>query len=592
MKITTKVYIKEYLGIEDLQTIKDKKILLVNEQETNEEYLNKLTCFFNLLKDTYIKDGIILYIINAYLLTFDYKFIEIKSLYDYAEINNLSNICKYLSDFLTTFQFSLEADTYKKSESYEKISNSFYENFNRREFYGNGKYISESLDYCIDFILNKDLIYDYNFFFEKLNKLYKREIKNKKYIQIFDFMLSKNKFLPNLFDFDYDHIQHKKIYNDYIQYNVQESDINAYKFDTLLRLLKNLDKNNMLEEKTFVRVLNQIIIEINKIVQGYNDDIENSIRYVSNVEQIIEAIVKVKECTEYYKKYEDNIEQCIHTVLLCKRHYVKSENIDNGLHVMKHEFELDKRLLNAIQKDLTKDFQLIYKYLQKDFDNELEQGIRSFSEFPLLDLVSRVSINKDQGTYLNWSNDFDTVFSNYYNEKGRQISSSLKDELQNVYHGNYYYLMMSRLSNSFTISGNIIAVSLKKLINDNLESYICKKVLGVTEPCYHNDYILCVYLILIVEQSIYIQMKNAGLKFIPKNMNFNVGELFNYYKDNKFARNVCMFVNYVLYDEYGLKYRNNFMHGNFIHKTDLTIELLYVFSCVIGLKVLENKYGG
>ena len=56
-----------------------------------------------------------------------------------------------------------------------------------------------------------------------------------------------------------------------------------------------------------------------------------------------------------------------------------------------------------------------------------------------------------------------------------------------------------------------------------------------------------------------------------------------------------MYVNYILYDKLGMKYRNNFMHGNFIHKKDLTIELLYIFSCVIGLIVVgkrnENRKG-
>ena len=69
----------------------------------------------------------------------------------------------------------------------------------------------------------------------------------------------------------------------------------------------------------------------------------------------------------------------------------------------------------------------------------------------------------------------------------------------------------------------------------------------------------------------------------------NVEFLFDRFKDDDFSRNTYMFVNYVLYDEYGLKYRNNFMHGNFIHKKDLTVELLYIFSCVIGLILVDKK---
>lgn len=162
MKLTTREYLKEYLDIKDIANLKDKEIVKVDNSTTHEEFLKALMCFNNLLESTtYLKNGVILCIYNNYILTFNYQFDDIKSLYDYAKKNNLFNICKYLSDFLTTFQFSLESDMYKNNENYSKISETFYENFTRKEFYGDGEYLLECLDYYIDFIENKKIIYDY-----------------------------------------------------------------------------------------------------------------------------------------------------------------------------------------------------------------------------------------------------------------------------------------------------------------------------------------------------------------------------------------------------------------------------------------------
>ena len=143
--------------------------------------------------------------------------------------------------------------------------------------------------------------------------------------------------------------------------------------------------------------------------------------------------------------------------------------------------------------------------------------------------------------------------------------------------------------NFLIINGNIVAGTVRSLSTNELESYICDLLLDGEKDVYLNDYVLCTYLILTLESVVYDQMEKASLTFEPTKMFSNVEQLFDCYKNDDFSRNTYMLVNYVLYDEYGLKYRNNFMHGNFIHKKNLTVELLYIFACVLGLIIASQR---
>lgn len=587
----TDQYLKEYLGINDIST-NDCDFIYINENDSYEKFQIALANFFNITKIPYYKDGVMFHAWNNYLLTFDYKFEELKSLYDYAENKDNKNVCKFISDFLTSYYFSLESGSYKKdSKMNEKIQNKFFNNFEKREFYKNGKYLNESIEYCLDFVEGQE---DYDFY-DLQDRLYKLKYHkdNPNYQKIIDNVLDKNEYISHIIEFDYDINSHKEIYNKYILNNITEFKANGYLFDNILNLMEVMysdnKSKNILEEKVFVAVFNELIEECNEIITSVNQKIENTMLLIGNTNQLLKAFSILKKFYIYYDKYKSIFEDCVQTLLYCKRRCLKGENANKGLTTISKEFDIPEKTIEQLKNDLSESYQHIFNYLQVDFDQEMEKALKSYSNAPLIYHAQYANINPNQGTYLYWNDVNETKFSNYFNKMGKELTESLSSELRNKYFGNFYYLMLRNLTYIFDFSGNILAGIIRSLSENELENYICDLLLDGEKNVYLNDYVLCTYLILTLESIICDQMGKAGLTFKPTKMFSNVEFLFDRFKDDDFSRNTYMFVNYVLYDEHGLKYRNNFMHGNFIHKKDLTVELLYVFSCVIGLILVGKK---
>ena len=257
----TDQYLKEYLEINDIST-NDCDFIYINENDSYEKFQIALANFYNITKIPYYKDGVMFHAWNNYLLTFNYRFEELKSLYDYAENKNNRNACKFISDFLTSYYFSLESDSYKKdSKMNEKIQNKFFNNFEKREFYKNGKYLNESIEYCLDFVEGQE---DYDFY-DLQDRLYKLKYHkdNPNYQKIIDNVLDKNEYISHIIEFDYDINSHEEIYNKYILNNITEFKANGYLFDNILILMEVMysdnKSKNILEEKVFVDVFNELI---------------------------------------------------------------------------------------------------------------------------------------------------------------------------------------------------------------------------------------------------------------------------------------------------------------------------------------------
>lgn len=587
----TDQYLKEYLGINNTPT-NDCDFIHINKDDSYEKFQIALANFYNITKIPYYKDGVMFHGWNNYLLTFNYKFKELKSLYDYAENKNNRNACKFISDFLTSYYFSIESDNYKKdSKMNEKIQDAFFDIFEKREFYKDGKYLIESIEFCLDFVEQQE---DYDFY-DLQDKLYKLKYHKGKenYKKIIDNVLDKNEYISHIIEFDYDINSHKEIYNEYILKNITEFKVNGYLFDNILNLMEDMysdnESKNILEEKVFIAVFNELIDEINEIIISFDKEIENAMVLIDNTNQLLKAFSILKKFYIYYDKYKNMFENCVQTLLCCKRRYLKGENANAGLATISKEFNIPENVIERLKNDLLESYQHIFNYLQVDFDHELENALKAYSSTPLIYHVQYANINPNQGTYSYWNDVNETKFSNYFNEKGKELTKSLSSELRNKYFGNFYYLMLRNLINTFIFNGNIVAGTVRSLSTNELESYICDLLLDGEKDVYLNDYVLCTYLILTLESVIYDQMGKAGLTFGPTKMFSNVEQLFDCYKNDDFSRNTYMLVNYVLYDEYGLKYRNNFMHGNFIHKKNLTVELLYIFACVLGLIIASQR---
>ncbi len=581
--------IKKYLHIDSILTFDKNKGFTLLENDGIDEFYKAIANFNEIISHTYIKDGVMLYVINDYLMTFEYKFSEVKRLYDYSVEKELKNIQNYLGDFLLSFQFSLEADIYKKSSIYKEASELFYLSFSRNDFYNDGLYINDSLNYLNDLMALSQTGLDISYYFDNLPKLFQRAKNNVKYHTVFETLLNEEKMLSKLFDFDFDIIKHSDQYNKYIQEGCFNFTVNQYKFESALRLLLKLDKHNVLEAKSYINVLNCLINEINKIIYEFNKGIKNSISFIANIESIVSSFITIKKCQKFREKYENKIEECIKVVLFCKRSYVKSDSINEGMALIKHEFEIEQPVFEKMQKDLSNSLQNVFIYLRVDFDSILESALKSFSDTPLINLVSKVTINAELGTYYSWDKISPTNFSLYYNDEGIKLTESMGSQLTNKYKGDFYLLMLRHISMTSTMAGQILYDRFRNLVDEQLRPYIIDKVLNSNNSAYENDYILCAHLILCIEQLIYDQLAKLKLGFERSKMSSNLENLFQYYVDDKLSRDVYMFVNYILYDEFGLEYRNNFMHGNFVHKEDLSVELLYIFTCVIGLLIVGGK---
>ena len=102
-----------------------------------------------------------------------------------------------------------------------------------------------------------------------------------------------------------------------------------------------------------------------------------------------------------------------------------------------------------------------------------------------------------------------------------------------------------------------------------------------------NYYSLVAHNVIEIQLMIISILEKKGLEIEESSEN-NIVNLAQYYEDKEMIFNGLMYIYYILYEESGLKIRNNIAHGNLINE-NLDIELITTFSAKIFLTWLNNE---
>ena len=102
----------------------------------------------------------------------------------------------------------------------------------------------------------------------------------------------------------------------------------------------------------------------------------------------------------------------------------------------------------------------------------------------------------------------------------------------------------------------------------------------------NNDYSIVVSNILAIETDILKLLQRNNIEVSSDGFN-NLNNLFEKYTDED-KKDGLMYLNYILYEKFGLNLRNNMMHGTMIN-SNLDVALLVSFSSLIFVSWLLNE---
>lgn len=579
--------IKEYLRINNINLERKELDYSISLNCNYEKFLEEIAILFERLKNTYFNNGVMLYSFNDWLLVFECRFDYFKTLFNLSIKHDNKNIKQYLSHFILSYQFSIESERYKKSTIYTELTTKFYESFDKSCFYNNSNFCRDSLDYLLNLIIilknKKEKIY-YYFLEEHLYVLLDRCKNTQEYKDIINVVIQDVEIRKYIFDFDYDKIMHRDLYNEYINYEIKHLGITVHKLSELCSFIGKLNKEKILTVDSYKEVLNEVINHVNRIANIMHNFNEAQIQVISDIDNCIDSLNNMKSISCDYAQYKEKIEECIKSILYCKRKFIKYDNPD--MKTFEFEINMNDPIFNEIDKVLSKDISLIYKFLIIDFEKELKGAIEGHSEHPIIDYITQISVDSKLGLYKNVGDVNGSLFQKYYNKRGNEIEDEIKDQLINSYRGNYYVLMLRRVSNLKTLTAQLLFRRHKNKIQFDLIEII-KNSFESNSEFLDDEYLLCCRMIITIESIVCEILKRNNLEYKKDDMEANLWKLFSFYKDSSY-KNLIMNIYYVLYAEYGLECRNNFMHGNIIHKSDYYIELMYIYMCLIIAVFLRN----
>lgn len=579
----TNKLITRYLDIKQVSAY-DNNEWHISEIVDCDTFLRSFASFYNCLKYTYSNNGVLYYAINDYLLTFNYKFNDIKLLYERSKQYNKTNITKFIANFITSYQYSIEKEIYKESSIYEKLNYFFYGNFKRADFYRESNLNKESFVYFSEIINLMGSYFDSYFIRENLIRFHDKKTCFINYDEIIEKLLNFNKNLEIIIKYDDEKERHLEIYKLYVELLLAE-DFNCINMEAAIDISLRLDKSNLLTEYIYALILNCLINRINVIIENIAD-VDNTIVYIANIDQCFELIRKIKKIS-FSNKYKDKINNIILTLKQDKRIFLKSEASYKGMQKFSVEVPIDNEKLDYLMESIKKNYQNLYFILNVNFDKVLIDSLERFSEYPINDLVTHFSFDTNKGLYTKWDGAKKDGFTDYYIKEANEYVNDHQSELINIYHDNVYLLMLRHLNQYFLLSGSLLYLRNKELFGEKFKSSICTEIYGDTADIIKNDYILACILINLIEKSIIDHLNKLSLP-VEEEMQDNLAKLFNHYINDSDSRNAYMFANYLLYHSYGMNFRNDFAHGNLVDCEDLTVHIMYLYAALVGLAYLNH----
>ncbi len=239
--------------------------------------------------------------------------------------------------------------------------------------------------------------------------------------------------------------------------------------------------------------------------------------------------------------------------------------------------------------DILGSFAKIYPYIRINFDKMIAESIKSYSEHPMLYLVTNITIGNNELYYINEEQDQNNVFKHYFEARGREYTIKNSKNLRNILEKNYYEHMLKYTQKEFDIKIGLISSVMYKDIDKIKHNIDLARLDG--NPKHDNLYVEMATQIIGIEVNIYKLLEFNNIK-PKKNIEENLELLFEKYIENEFYRNAIMNIYYILYCNRGYSLRNDIMHGELLSKNDYIRELIMIYACMIAINFMITNANG
>lgn len=578
--------IKEYLEtFIECDTLNEKFDYSINNESSTDIYLKELKKFNNTYNSFFMNKGRLVFMINNYeIILREEDLKQILKLFLFYKKSNLDN-CYLIAEFLLSYFNTINSKEYKRNVSnYKEIKDTFKKiilsNKEDKNILCTFKQMSFKLyNKIIDYGAHKDNFFlgdtleraCINFNNDKLlkAKIIKKLLENNVYpskVILYDENIKEN--------FKY----YKKYLLDYENYSIYS------RFPD--EMLYTLDKNGLLKNSIIKLIINNIVDRTNMLQEKCDNEHENFIQIISEIDYLKSFLNNaLNRLTMLSCCHKKKMHECLINLLYMKRVLVSDEDrINSQMQEFKYEQVIPNGKIEEFVNAVNDNIAVLYSSSVCNFEKELEQSLNTYAKYPMSYIFSSYNIDSDSQTYLKSEDGFvDSVFMNYYDEKGK-IFTNTNTNLQNILTKGYYIQLIKYLKQQF-ISYQQYIISFFDL-KEGKRSLIDKLIKQGDFKLY-NDYVILVLTVIQIENSIIDLLKIKG-KNITNNGFNNLNELAKEYTNDDFNFNGLMYINYILYERHGLNIRNNIAHGNYFGK-NIDIQILTNICAIMFINGLLRK---
>lgn len=557
-------------------------------ESTIAEFELEFQRFINFTEAFFIQKGILVTAINSYCYELNKDYLKyINEIYLKSKEVTNKIYSQFISEYLFTYYKTLRSAEYKSNiPDIETAKKNFKNIFHDRLFQRNGDifkncmiFYRKVLKYGVD---NKIILLP-NVIERILPKFYSRHKDTSDYKYVFKKCLSQMRYLDYLIDYDFDISKHLDSYNEYIFKNINFS----YGGERAIDIIRKLSDKALLEKKTLKAFINgyiDIVNNVNENAKNRNGDI---ITNIANIESLLKNLSELKNINYNYfpSSYKQRVSDCIIQVLFYKRKMLRDENYTReSMKEFGFEFTIPKQEKSIIDY-LKENISYLYPFSKINFGNMLEEAIKSYAEHPFFHMMLTYEIDNDNSVYISYNGNADGDLKSYYDFKGNEYINKNHDKLLNCLDKDYYEVMLRHINASYNMSVDIVLLQLEDYYEELLKKY--RENFGYNDDIFNNMYVLLCNSIIKIESYLLEIADKKSIKI--DNVSDAINQLFNIYIENDEYRNGIMYINYILYDNLGLRLRNRLMHGEYTNNKNYCREFIVIASCLMFASYFINK---
>lgn len=578
--------IKEYLEtFIECDTLNEKFDYSINNESSPDIYLKELKKFNNTYNSFFMNKGRLVFMINNYeIILREEDLKQILKLFLFYKKSNLDN-CYLIAEFLLSYFNTINSKEYKRNVSnYKEIKDTFKKiilsNKEDKNILCTFKQMSFKLyNKIIDYGAHKD-----NFFLGDILERACINFNNDKLLKakIIKKLLENNVYPSKVILYDENIKENFKYYKKYLLDYENYSIYSRFPDE----MLYTLDKNGLLKNSIIKLIINNIVDRTNMLQEKCDNEHENFIQIISEIDYLKSFLNNaLNRLTMLSCCHKKKMHECLINLLYMKRVLVSDEDrINSQMQEFKYEQVIPNGKIEEFVNAVNDNIAVLYSSSVCNFEKELEQSLNTYAKYPMSYIFSSYNIDSDSQTYLKSEDGFvDSVFMNYYDEKGK-IFTNTNTNLQNILTKGYYIQLIKYLKQQF-ISYQQYIISFFDL-KEGKRSLIDKLIKQGDFKLY-NDYVILVLTVIQIENSIIDLLKIKG-KNITNNGFNNLNELAKEYTNDDFNFNGLMYINYILYERHGLNIRNNIAHGNYFGK-NIDIQILTNICAIMFINGLLRK---